>query len=121
MEEAYLDLLARLRALDVDVDGAIHRCADSPALYARFVERFPQDDSFGKLMIAVDRRAPDDEVFYAHTLAGVSGNLGLTRLYGVVSEMLALYRKGEPENARKLAGALSEAHRALAKCILEGA
>ncbi len=63
----------------------------SEKLIQKFSLRFLEDKSFDELMAALDAGNGDDAFRGAHTLKGVSQNLGFTRLYqssGALTESL---------------------------------
>lgn len=102
--------VAALKAAGVDTEGALNRFCGNTALYERFLLKFPEDGNFGLIAPALAAGDLDAVLRAAHTLKGVSGNLGLTRLYGACSETVALIRAGDGQAAAASYGALSAAY-----------
>lgn len=50
-------------------------------LVQKFLFRFPEDKSFSALMAALDKKDTETAFRMAHTLKGLSQNLGLKKLY----------------------------------------
>ena len=83
-----------LRALGADTDEGLKRCMNNEAFYLRLVKMAAGDAGFDKLADALsagDRKAAFEA---AHALKGILGNLSLTPLYRIASEMTELLRAG---------------------------
>ena len=63
--------------LKVDLEGALARFMGREDMYARFLYKLQQDETFQKLTEAVESQTLSEIERYAHTLKGVLGNLGL--------------------------------------------
>lgn len=77
----------------------------SGSLVRRFIVRFPEDGSFSELCAAMEEGARGRAFRAAHTLKGVSGSLGLDRLYASASLLTELLRpeaEAIPEGAHAL-------------------
>ncbi len=84
----------------VDVDGVLQRFMNNEALAERFLKKFPDDATFGKLEEAIDAGDYEEAFKEVHTLKGVAGNLGLTRLFACASDMTEKLRRNETDTAR---------------------
>ena len=100
-----------LHEAGVDTDGALRRFANNAALYEKFMYKFLQDENFGQIGPALEAGRFDDALTAAHTLKGVSGNLGMTRLYEACSETVALIRAGSTQEARASYPSIEAAYR----------
>ena len=83
-----------LRALGADTDEGLKRCMNNEAFYLRLVKMAAGDAGFDKLADALsagDRKAAFEA---AHALKGILGNLSLTPLYRIASEVTELLRAG---------------------------
>ena len=81
-----------LQNFGADTKSGLSRCMNNEMMYLRFVNMALEDANFKKLSEAVeadDRQAAFDA---AHALKGVMGNLALTPLYEISSEMTELLR-----------------------------
>ena len=64
----------------IDYDSGLRRMMNKTALYYRFLNKFLEDESY-KLLIEASEENNAETVFRAaHTLKGVTANLGLERL-----------------------------------------
>ena len=99
-----------LKAAGVDTEGALNRFCGNAALYERFLLRFPEDENFGLIGPAFAAGDAEGALRAAHTLKGVSGNLGLKRLYDACSETVRLIRAGDVQAAAASYGALETAY-----------
>ena len=84
-----IDALNRFGA---DTRNGLERCLNNEAMYLRLVNMALDDANFGRLAAAVesdDRKAAFEAV---HALKGVMGNLALTPLYELSSELTELLR-----------------------------
>lgn len=73
-----------------------------------FVLRFKQDGSFEALKTALKNGDTDTAFRAAHTLKGVSANLGFTALYNAVSQITEALRNGDIVRAKGLFPNLAE-------------
>ena len=105
---------ALAQRLGISWEEGVHRCADNPALYEKFLGRFALDPSFARLEAAMAAENWPEAFLQAHTLKGVAGNLSLTRFYGQVSGLVELLREGrDPAAARRDFPALQASYREL--------
>lgn len=84
-----------LEAYGVDYEGTMRRVMHNQQLYLKLLDMLLADDNLGKLGEALrqdDRRAAFEA---AHTLKGMTGNMGLTPLYQAVCALTEPLRAGE--------------------------
>jgi len=86
-----------------DVVGSIRRFAGNEALYEKHVFKFIDDKIYNSLAKAVSESNREDAFRDAHTLKGISGNLGLNPLFNPVSVLVGALRE---ENSQADIGAL---------------
>lgn len=93
------ELTDKLRAHGADMNGAMNRLVGDEELYAVCLGLFLEDPAFAALGAALN--AGDDAAAFeaAHSLKGVAGNLGLTRLYQLSGELVEPLRAGLPGEA----------------------
>ena len=75
-------------------------CSESFVL--RFVKKYPANPSFDELCEAVDRSDWESAFRAAHTLKGVSGNLAMTELFGLMTQQVAAFRANDWDKAVEL-------------------
>lgn len=88
------------------------------ALVARFVIKFTGDPTFGKLEAAFAAGDQAGAFRAAHTLKGVSGNLGFGRLWQASSDLTEYLRPGNAtEGAKGLFEAVREEYTAVLRAL----
>ena len=80
-----------------DVIGSIRRFAGNEALYEKHIFKFIDDKIYENLAKAVSEGNREDAFREAHTLKGISGNLGLNPLFNPLSILVGALRE---ENAQ---------------------
>lgn len=81
------EILDSLKNSGNDVDGALRRFVGNESMYIKFLKRFLDDKSYLELKDAVEKNDIGNAFVAAHSLKGVAGNLGLTKLYDIASEV----------------------------------
>ena len=84
-----------LRRFGANTQDGLGRCMNNEAFYLRLVSMALDEANFGRLEEAVNSGDKKAAFEAAHALKGVLGNLALTPLYDVTSEMTELLREGE--------------------------
>ena len=79
----------------------------SVSLVRKFIIKFLDDDSYSKLCLAMQNGQREEAFRAAHTLKGVSANLGFSRLLASAGELTELLR-AETETIPGRAAALLE-------------
>ena len=92
MQQAQLETL---RAFGVDVEATIARFGGNEALLMRFLTGFSNDKTMQSLRDAVAAGDLEAMKVAAHSLKGLTGNLGLTPLFNASSELMNALRQGE--------------------------
>ena len=116
MKEQTIETLKRS---GVDFDQTVKRFMGNTDLYAKFLAKFLDDDTFGKIAPAFEKDDFDEALATSLTLKGVSGNLGMTRLYKACSNTVALIRAGEKEKAKQSFAELQSAYDEIRSVIKE--
>lgn len=89
------EFLEGLRSRGCDVDGAMTRFLNNEALYARCYEKFFVDPSIDALRDALAAKDAAAAFRHAHTLKGVTANLGLLPLTKIAARIVEPLRDGE--------------------------
>ncbi|MCC8024691.1 MAG: Hpt domain-containing protein [Clostridium sp.] len=97
-----LNTMEALKAADVDWEGALKRFSGNTELFERFLRRFPEDKTYEQLTQALEAGNTEDAFAAAHTLKGVTANLGIDSVLKVTAEMVELLRSKKLEEARGL-------------------
>ncbi len=80
-----------LERIGVNIEKTLARFMNKEEMFMRFVGKFLDEDSFHKLSAAVREKDYEEAFKHAHTLKGVSANLGLTNVFecaGAVTDEL---------------------------------
>lgn len=91
---------AALVQLGMDIDQTLARFVGNEGLLFKFVKRFPDEPTYGKLVAAMESGDTTDGFHQAHTLKGVVGNLGLGNLFDAVSPLVESLRLGDADQAK---------------------
>ncbi|WP_040197634.1 Hpt domain-containing protein [Candidatus Soleaferrea massiliensis] len=110
-------MLNALQAAGVDTPRAVQRFAGNAELYEKFLVKFLDDPNFSLIGPALDEKDFGAVLTAAHTLKGVSANLGMTRLYQSCSGMVAALRCETPEKAADHYGELEAAYQEICEII----
>ena len=86
-----------LEAYGCDYAGIVQRFMGNEAMYRRLLEMFFKDDSMEKLQNALCSGDLTEAFESAHTLKGVTGNLGLTPLYNAVCAIVEPLRRQDTD------------------------
>lgn len=76
------------------------RFMGNEALYVRFLKKFLADANYGQLKEALLSGDTKGIELKAHTLKGVCATLGLTELSDKFSQVVAMVRNGETDDAK---------------------
>lgn len=85
MEEA---LKVALIEQDVNLSEAMERFIGDEDLYLSCLRKYLKDDAFGRLGESIGKKDYEMAFQYAHSLKGVSGNLGLNSIYEPICSMV---------------------------------
>ena len=89
-----------LDAYGADMSGINSRFRGNGDLYGRFFFDFLTEHEFEALNQAIHTENYEEAFENAHTLKGLSGNLGLTPLYNALSVLVETLRKKEYNNIK---------------------
>lgn len=92
MEEA---MKLKLSEAGVDMEKTLARFLNKEDFYQKFLLKFPSDPNFEALEKAIAEKDMEGIERAAHTLKGVSANLGLDPAAAVFNEMVWAVRNGE--------------------------
>lgn len=89
-----MDELLKQQLIDngADVEGTLHRFMGNEALFLKFLMKFKDDTNYAGLTENLDQGNYEEAFKYAHTLKGVSANLGLDPICRPVSALTELLR-----------------------------
>ncbi|UWP60224.1 Hpt domain-containing protein [Ruminococcus gauvreauii] len=106
-----------LQDAGIDYDAAVARFSGNSGLYLRFLHKFLQDENMELFTCSMREEHYEDALLAAHTLKGVAGNLGLTRLFDLCSQIVVDLRSDNTAQAQKLFPSAKEAYDAAVAAI----
>lgn len=95
------ELITKFKEAGNDADGTLARFSGNEDLFLKFLTKFPEDETFKQIAPAFDNNDFEQALATTHTLKGVSGNLGMTKLYEATSNTVALIRAKEYDKAKE--------------------
>lgn len=95
------ELIEKLKSAGMDTEGTLKRFAGNEELYVKFLKKFPEDETFSQIAPALESNDFEQALTTSHTLKGVSGNLGMTRLYEACSNTVSLIRAEDHDKAKE--------------------
>lgn len=106
-----------LSSVHVDYAALIARFSGNEALLKKFLLKFPEDENFLRLSEAVGRRDYPAVETCAHTLKGLSANLGFDSLSNACSEVVTAVRGGNFSEVTPLFDAVRDEYGAVMDCL----
>lgn len=98
-----MDLKKKLEKLSINVEESIMRFGGNEGLYQKFLIKFRDNDTtFSLLKQAVKNKDEQEIEIQAHTLKGISGNLGFANLMKECSDLVSEVRFFAPVSDEKL-------------------
>ena len=85
-------LKQKLKENGADVEGTLHRFMNNDALFLKFILKFKDDQNYAILKKHLDEKNYEEAFKAAHTLKGVSANLGLNPIFDRASAVTELLR-----------------------------
>lgn len=102
-----MEIRKALESLGVDYDILKMRFSNNEGLLKRFILKFPDDVCYARLQTAIQAKDYKKVEMEAHTLKGVSANLGFEVLYLKCSELVQYLRDGHTDDVEELNEAIS--------------
>lgn len=82
----------QLEESGADVDITLKRFMGNEAIYMKFILKFLEDKNYDMIMESLEKKDYAGAFAGAHSLKGVSGNLGLNPVYEASSQITELLR-----------------------------
>lgn len=90
-----MDLKLFCEKLDIDYDSNLLKFGNNKMLYTRFLKKFLEDKTYIELEKYWNKEEYNEIEKAAHTLKGVSANLGISRLFKISDQLVKLIRMKE--------------------------
>lgn len=95
-------LINSLTKCGVNIELTMNRFLDDEELYVFCIYEFAEEPAFSVLKNALNDKNYKEAFESAHTLKGVSANLGLTDLFNVISKLVEALRNEVYDNIEQL-------------------
>lgn len=105
--------------LDIDYDNVLLKFGNNEILYKRFLKKFLEDETYYELEKSWNVKNYDEVEKSAHTLKGVSANLGINRLFELTSKIVQAVRMETYDNMEETYKKLEEEYRLTKEMINE--
>ena len=92
----------RLRAADVDVEGAIERFANKEERYIKYLKLFSSNKDFSDLITAIENDNVEEAFEHCHSLKGGVGNMGFKKMYSAIFEACEILRRGSMSGVKEI-------------------
>lgn len=103
--------------LDINYEKNIARFAGNESIYIRFLKKMIVDETYNNLKQSWREKNYEETEKYAHTLKGISANLGIDRLFKVSDSLVQNIRKKEYEKTQEYYNKLVEEYEIIKKVI----
>lgn len=100
----------------INVEEDIKRFGNEK-LFANILQKFLEEPSYKKLIMAVENNDEKDMLAQAHALKGLCGFLSLTPLAELFTEQVALLRAGEREKALDMMPEINRTYKKITDAI----
>ncbi len=84
-----------LKAIGIDTDMGIKRCANREALYLKLIQTLPSNPGFNLLYEAIKNKDLDKAFEASHGLKGIIANLSVTNLESTIIDLTEHLRAKE--------------------------
>jgi len=112
-----MELLEELKEMGADIRDGLKRFAGKDTLYIKMLKKFPEAASGLEVMSYLESGQQEQALANAHTLKGMTGNLSLTPLYQGYTQIVALLRSDQPEEAKRILEEILPLQASMTACI----
>lgn len=112
-----MSLFEELKSYGVNIDEGINRLGGNEGLYKRLLGTFTS--TIVNYYITPDFEAENCEeiINKAHTIKGIAGNLSITPVYDAYTQIVALLRSNQTEEAKKVIRNILPVQEEIISCI----
>lgn len=112
-----MSLINELKELGADVNDGLNRFMNNSSLYETCLRKFIAAAKNLEVLPCFETGDYEKAVNNAHTLKGLTGNLSITPLYSAYTEIVAMLRNNETENAKKTLMDIIPVQEKIIECI----
>lgn len=110
----FTDILARM---EIDPQETIRRFCQNEVLLKKYLIKFSEEETYSKLKEAVENKKYDDIEVCAHTLKGLSSNLGMNKLSKYCAKMVDAVRGNTYDHMDEMFSDVEKEYERLTKCL----
>lgn len=103
--------------INQDYDVILARMMGSEDFIGMLLQSFQKDGTFERLKKTVSGGCPEEIFDQAHTLKGLTANLGLTPLYDKTSVLVEITRKGQREGVAEAFSQIETVYQQMIACL----
>lgn len=111
------DMMSALEAAGVDAQDGLKRFAGNGELYEKFLHKFLDDDNYAKIAPALEAEDWAAAQAAAHTVKGVSGNLGMKIVFKESSALVTALQDKQYTEAMMIYTKLAQAYRQVVEIL----
>lgn len=100
-----------------NVDDAMERLCDDMDFYEECLELFAKDENFELMTTSLGKKDYEAMFNQSHTLKSVAGNLGLTPIFDIVSDVVEYLRHQEYDDLELKCAKISEGRNKLIQIL----
>ncbi len=108
---------AKLSDAGIDIKKGLNSFMGIEPMYEKFLNKFCSDSTFADLEIAIKEKNTELCHRYSHTLKGISGTLGMMRLYELLLTQDNFFKKEQWEEGYRIQPDIKEEYEKLIKAI----
>ncbi len=112
-----IQMSTRLEEADFDVTGTLERFMNKEDLYLKFLKKFKEDKNMQELIDTIEQGDIETAFRSAHTLKGVTANLGINLVYKKVIPVVEILREKSMDGVEALLPDLQLAYNEAIKVI----
>lgn len=114
-----MEFIELLNKMEIDPDETIRRFCKNEGLLKKYLLKFSDEDTFWKLKKSVEDRDYEQIEMEAHTLKGVSANLGMKLLSSNCADMVNAVRSEEYRKLDDIFQMIEKEYDRLIRCLQE--
>ncbi|WP_125142553.1 Hpt domain-containing protein [Clostridium transplantifaecale] len=112
-----MDIKEVYTKLGEETEFVIARFGGNISLLERFVKKFVEDPTYGRLMKSLKDKDYHEIEIGAHTLKGVAANLGFNKLSETAASVVQAVREKKTDRIPELSEAMSAEYKNVIECI----
>ncbi|WP_138262188.1 Hpt domain-containing protein [[Clostridium] hylemonae] len=112
----FIDVLIKM---EIDPQETIRRFCQNEAMLKKYLLRFGDEATYPNLVKAIEEKDHEEVEKCAHTLKGLSANLGMNKLSEKCAKIVSAMREGEYDKLDTLFPEVEAEYKRLNECLEE--